>query len=441
MKLKKRFFLQNKIKILSIFIIAIFVFVFLVKKDEKKDIHLTKNKKTDISIKKVPQGKKKLIKLETKIQKGDTIINVLERAGMERQTAYKLFFDIKPVYNLKKIRAGNKFILYKKDNKINKIVYEIDPDSLLNIEKYKHGSFKGKLVTIPYVIKTNIIRGKIKDSLFESILELGEKPELADIFASLYEYDIDFNRDIRKNDTFVVLVEKKYLNNKFIKYRDILAAEFINRGKSIKIIRYTNPEGKTAFFHPDGRAVKKMFLRCPLPFMRVTSRYGMRRHPVLGFSAKHNGVDFGAPKGTKIRASATGYITKTGYNRIMGRYIMIRHPNKYISHYYHLSRIKRGIRSGIKVNQGETIGYVGNTGRSTGPHLHYGLQKNRRYLDPLRLKSPTKNPVKKCYLEHFKKYSAKIFLLIYSNKIIDIPEKFQKVFINYAKTKPYLKGL
>ncbi len=441
MKLRKRFFSQNKIRILLIFAIVIFVSIFLVKKNEKEGIQVIKNKKLDIPIKKRLPGKKKLVKLENKIQKGDTIINTLERAGMERQTAYKLFFDIKPVYNLKKIRAGNKFILYKEDNEIKKLKYEVNSDSLLNIVKDKDGTFKGKLIIIPYVIKTNIIRGKIKDSLFESILELGEKPELADILASLYEYDIDFNRDIRKNDTFVVLVEKKYLNNKFVKYRDILAAEFINRGKSIKIIRYTSPEGKTAFFHPDGRAVKKMFLRCPLPFMRVTSRYGMRRHPVLGFSAKHNGVDFGASVGTKIRASATGYIKKTGYNRIMGRYIMIRHPNRYISHYYHLSRIKKGIGSGVKVNQGEIIGYVGNTGRSTGPHLHYGLQKNRRYIDPLRLKSPTKNPVKKCYLEHFKQYSAKIFLLIYSNKIIDIPEKFQKVFINYAKTKPYLKGL
>jgi len=390
MKLRKRFFLQNKIKILSVFTIVIFVFVFLVKKDGKEDIHLIKNKKSDIQIRKILPKKKKLVKLETKIQKGDTIINTLERAGMERQTAYKLFIDIKPVYNLKKIRAGNKLILYKKDNKIKKIVYEVDPDSLLNIKKDKHGSFKGKLIIIPYVIKTNIIRGKIKNSLFESILELEEKPELADILASLYEYDIDFNRDIRKNDTFMVLLEKKYLNNKFVRYRHILAAEFINRGKSIKVIRYTNPEGKTAYYHPDGRAVKKMFLRCPLPFMRVTSRYGMRRHPVLGFSAKHNGVDFGAPKGTKIRASATGYVKKIGYNRIMGKYIMIRHPNRYISHYYHLSRIKRGIRSGIKVIQGEIIGYAGNTGRSTGSHLHYGIQKNRRYIDPLRLKSPTK---------------------------------------------------
>ena len=441
MKLRKRFFLQNKIKVLLIFAIVIFVSIFLVKKNEKEDIQVIKNKKSDIPIKKRLPRKKKLVKLETKIQKGDTIINTLERAGMERQTAYKLFFDIKPVYNLKKIRAGNKFILYRKDNKIKKIVYKVDQDSLLNIKKDKRGSFIGKLITIPYVIKTEIIRGKIKDSLFESILELEEKPELADILASLYEYDIDFNRDIRKNDTFMVLLEKKYLNNKFVRYRHILAAEFINRGKSIKVIRYTNPEGKTAYYHPDGRAVKKMFLRCPLPFMRVTSRYGMRRHPVLGFSAKHNGVDFGAPKGTKIRASATGYVKKIGYNRIMGKYIMIRHPNRYISHYYHLSRIKRGIRSGIKVIQGEIIGYVGNTGRSTGSHLHYGIQKNRRYIDPLRLKSPTKNPVKKCYLENFKQYSAKIFLLIYSNEIINIPEKLQKVFIDYAKTKPYLKGL
>jgi murein DD-endopeptidase MepM/ murein hydrolase activator NlpD len=205
----------------------------------------------------------------------------------------------------------------------------------------------------------------------------------------------------------------------------VLASEFINRGKIIRVIRYTDPEGKTAYYHPDGRSVRKMFLRCPLPFMRVTSSYGYRRHPVLGFSARHNGVDFAAPVGTKIRASASGVIQRTGYDRGRGRYILIRHPNRYISHYYHLSRMAKGTRSGVKVEQGQVIGYVGSTGLATGPHLHYGLRKNGRFLNPLRLKSPTKNPVKKKYMEAFQRFMAGHFLVISGSRLMKLPKGVQ----------------
>lgn len=382
----------------------------------------------------VPDGEgNEGIKVENRIRRGDTIINILKREGVDHQSAYAFFQDVKPVYNLRKISAGNKYTLFLSfpEMEAKKFKYEIDDNRYL--EAFKDDGidcFRAKIVTIPYVVSKEIIQGEITYSLFDSILDCGEKPELADILASLYEYDVDFNRDIRPGDSFAAIVEKKYLNGTFVTYGHVLAAEFINRGKAIRVIRYTDPEGRTAYYHPDGRSVRKMFLRCPLPFMRVTSRYGYRRrHPVLGFSTQHNGVDFGAPKGTKIRASASGVVQRVGYERYKGRYITIRHPNRYVSHYYHLSRRARNIKPGVKVEQGQVIGYVGNTGLSTGPHLHYGLQKNGRFINPLHLKSPTKNPVKKIFFEDFTRYVARHFLVISGSRLVNIPKSIQDALL------------
>lgn len=145
--------------------------------------------------------------------------------------------------------------------------------------------------------------------------------------------------------------------------------------------------------------------------MRLTSRFGYRRHPVTGFSAAHRGIDLGAPRGTIVRSTADGRVINTGYDRVRGRYIIISHGNRYKTHYYHLSGIKNGIGRGKWVGQGKVIGYVGNTGRSTGPHLHYGLQRSGQYINPLRLNSPSRDPVSKKDLERFRKSSGVIFSL------------------------------
>jgi hypothetical protein len=149
----------------------------------------------------------------------------------------------------------------------------------------------------------------------------------------------------------------------------------------------------------------------------------------LGFSARHHGVDFGAPLGTKIRASASGVVQQVGYERYKGRYITIRHPNRYESHYYHLSRRARNIKPGVKVEQGQVIGYVGCTGLCTGPHLHYGLRKSGRFINPLRLKSPTKNPVKKVFFEDFRRYVARHFLVISGSRLVSIPKSIQDALL------------
>lgn len=384
----------------------------------------------------VKERKVELIRIEGRVRRGDTIINTLKREGIDHGAAYKFFTDVKPVYNLRKINTGKKYtlLLTSEGNEIKKFTYEIDANRYLEVSRDNPtGTFTGKVVTIPYQVRREVVKGTIDYSLFETILEIGEKAELADILASLYEYDVDFNRDIRPRDSFAVIVEKKYLEGKFVGYGDVMASEFANNGKVIRLVRYTDPEGNTEFYHPDGRSVRKMFLRCPLPFMRVTSRYGYRRHhPVLGYSAQHRGVDFGAPVGTKIRASASGVVQRVGYDRGRGRFIIIRHPNRYVSHYYHLSRRARNIKAGVRVEQGQVIGYVGSTGLSTGPHLHYGLQKNGHYLNPLQLRSPTKNPVKKIYLADFKQYAARHFLLISGSQLVTIPKPLQDVLLPAA---------
>lgn len=371
-----------------------------------------KNVKTPPQVKKILPPEEKHVKIENYIKRGDTIINILKKQGVDHQAAYKFFTDVKPVYDLKRISAGKKYILFlsKDKGEIQRFRYEIDPDDYLYVYKdHIDDLYKGKLVAIPYLVEREFKSGKIAESLFAAILKSGEKAELVDMMASLYEFDIDFNRDIRKGDTYALAVEKMYLKGRFVRYGNLLAAEFTNRGKTTRVIHYTDPGGKTAYYHPDGRSVKKMFLRCPLPFMRVTSRYGSRRHPLLGFSGRHYGVDLAAPVGTKIRATAGGIVQKTGYNKTKGKFITVRHKNYYVSHYYHLSRFGKGIKSGKRVEQGQIIGYVGSTGLATGPHLHYGLQKNRRFINPLRLKSPAKDPVKKIYYDDFKQYVNGVF--------------------------------
>jgi len=372
--------------------------------------------------------------VENAISQGDTIVSILKKAGIDHQTAFKLFTETRPIYDLKQICKGRKYALFfsPEKNEFLKFRYEIDPSRTLIVSKDEQkNTFKAKIDVIPYKVEEEYVSGEIQESLFASILASGEKPELADLLASLYDYDIDFNRDIRKNDSYELIVEKKYLDGQFVKYGNILAAEFTNRGKAVQVIRFVDAEGKASFYHPDGRSVRKMFLRCPLPFMKVTSSYGNRVHPLLGYSAKHNGIDLHAPAGTPIRSTASGVIRAAGRDGSRGNYIIIEHPNHYSTHYYHLSKFGEGIKSGKRVDQSQIIGYVGSTGWSTGPHLHYGLMKDSKFSNPLNLNCPNAEPIKEIYREIFKTYAYRISLLMTTSKIAKLPSFFiETVLVN-----------
>ncbi len=355
------------------------------------------------------------LKLSGRVRKGENLASILAEEKIDKGLLYGIVNKAGEIFNLKKIRAGNGYCIGYDYKGFRWFRYDIDRNKYFKISIINGDKINGEIIEIPYDVRLVLVKGVINDSLYGALINSGERGELADMLATLYEYDIDFNRDIRSGDSYNVLIEKKYLKGKFSGYGEIYASEFINKSKSTKVVRFVNNDGKISYYHPDGRAVKKMFLRCPLPFMRITSRFGFRKHPVLGFSASHKGIDLGAPSGTVVRVTADGIVDSVGYNRVKGRYIVVRHGNRYRTHYYHLSGIKKGIKRGKWVPQSTVIGYVGNTGRSTGPHLHYGLQRGRGFINPLRLKSPSRDPIKRDEMKRFKFITGMIFGLIELN--------------------------
>ncbi len=346
--------------------------------------------------------------VQVQIVPGDCCAVALERGGMEAGEAARLVADVRPAYDLARIRSGQTMTLFFESGLLRNLVYPIDRDHFLEAVRDAGGRFRGRVAAVPYDVRRETVRIRIENSLYEATLASGEMMELFEPLSRMFEYDVDFNRDVQPGDTVTALLEKKYLDGRLAAYGDILAAEMVNKGKSIQVVRYRAPGGGTGFYHPDGRSTRRMFLRCPLPFVRVTSRYGMRRHPILGYSRQHNGTDFAAPYGTPVRATASGVVTRRGRDPGRGNYVIIRHGNGYASHYYHLQRFAGGLRAGQRVDQGQVIGTVGSTGLSTGPHLHYGLVHNGRYINPLRLQSPSTAPLPREMLAEFHEHCARV---------------------------------
>jgi murein DD-endopeptidase MepM/ murein hydrolase activator NlpD len=342
--------------------------------------------------------------VKLRIGPGDFFAGVLERAGVPATEAARLIADIRPVYDLASIRSGRTLTLYFADGRLRNLVYSIDRDSYLTAEIDGQGRYQGRVMAVPYQVRRGLARITIENSLYEATEASGEKLELFEPLSRIFEYDVDFNRDIRPGDTISAVLDKKYLNGRLAGYGDILAAEMVNNGRTIRIVRYRGPSGSFGYYLPDGRSTRRQFLRCPLPFIRVTSRFGMRQHPVLGFSARHNGTDFAAPYGTPVRATASGMVTARGRDGGRGNHVSIRHANGFASHYYHLQRFASGLRAGQRVDQGQVIGAVGSSGLSTGPHLHYGLQKNGRFINPLSLRSPSVEPLPAAQMDDFRRY-------------------------------------
>lgn len=253
-------------------------------------------------------------------------------------------------------------------------------------------------------IQSKIVRfeGVIESSLFGAINTVGASPELAVRMADIFQWDIDFLRDIRQGDSFVALVEERRVGGTFYGYGTLYAARFVNDGKEIDSIAFAGADGTVGYYDLDGAPLKKQFLRSPLKFSRITSRFSLNRfHPVHKKRMPHYGVDYGAPTGTPAHATANGTVTFVGRNGGAGNMVRLRHSNGYETNYLHLSRFGKGIRKGARVSQGQVIGYVGSTGWSTGPHLDYRVKKNGQWINPLRISSPPADPLPDTLLRRY----------------------------------------
>jgi murein DD-endopeptidase MepM/ murein hydrolase activator NlpD len=257
------------------------------------------------------------------------------------------------------------------------------------------------------------LEGAVESSLFGAMDGAGGDPELAVRIAQIYQWDIDFLRDIRKGDTFVVVVDRQTVGGDFYAWGTVFATRFVNDGRTLDAVVYPDDSGRLGYYNLEGEPMRKQFLRSPLKFSRVTSRFSMNRfHPVLRRRMPHYGVDYGAPVGTPVHVTADGTVNFVGRKGGGGNMVTVRHTNGYETNYLHLSRYGKGVRRGARVSQGQVIGYVGSTGLSTGPHLDYRVSLNGKWINPLRISSPPVKPLSDERLQRFLAHALAVLTLI-----------------------------
>jgi murein DD-endopeptidase MepM/ murein hydrolase activator NlpD len=250
---------------------------------------------------------------------------------------------------------------------------------------------------------TAFVKGTIAGSLYETMMAMGETPQLIMDYTDVFGWEIDFFSEVQPNDSFAVLFEREYCDSVCIGYGAILAASYSGQVGSFAGYRFTDPEGTTDFYNADGQNLRKTFQKSPLRFSRVSSFFGRRFHPILRRVREHSGVDYVAPTGTPVEAVSDGRVVSAGWSGGYGRLVVLGHAEGYETRYGHLSGFGKGIRAGAPVRQGQVVGYVGMTGLATGPHLHYEVRKFGTPTNPLKLNPPRRSPVRKEFLAQFGK--------------------------------------
>lgn len=319
-----------------------------------------------------------------------TIGSVFDHHMVDGAEKTVLVSSIGDAFDLRRIRAGQPYVIDRMlDGRVRRFEYEIDADRRLTATR---GSLDGTprfhtaIERLPKQTSVVMIEGAIDretNSLSAALSKVGERIDLALGLADVFSGEIDFNSDLQPGDRFRLLVERHSRDGKLAGYGPILAAEFVNDGRQLRAIRFTPEDGPAAYYDDQGRSLKRFFLKSPLKFEpRVTSRFSSsRQHPILGYARAHNGVDYHAGTGAPVVSVAPGVVTMAGWTGGGGRTVKLRHPNGYETEYLHLSAIE--VRQGARISQGELLGRVGKTGLATGPHLHYGLKKNGRYVNPI----------------------------------------------------------
>lgn len=337
-----------------------------------------------------------ILTTEQRVPARENFVAALEKFGLSAEEAANASAAAQRAFNLRKVRAGNTITVGRSvEGTLREIDYKIDSDRMLRIVPEERG-FSAKIREIPSQTEILAVTGRIDDSLFNAVEDAGESPELAMRLAQIFGYDLDFYTDPRKGDTFrIVMEKKKYANGQTAGYGQIFAAEYQNAGKRYQALLFHDPAGRPGYYSADGKSLQKAFLRSPLKFgAAVTSHFSRARfHPILKIYRPHMGTDYGAPVGTPVQTIGSGRVVFAGRKGGEGNMVQVAHFNGYETMYLHLSRMF--VRSGEHVEIGETIGLVGSTGLSTGPHLDFRILQKGQYKNFERLGLPPSDPVSK----------------------------------------------
>jgi murein DD-endopeptidase MepM/ murein hydrolase activator NlpD len=349
---------------------------------------------------------------EATIGRGATFSHVLAtQLDFSGSQIHRLAEAVRPILNLRRINAGTKVrTTFNETTDENgevtsepvRVVLKINDRKTLVVTNLDQEKPEAVIEEAVITTSTKAYAGDVNYSLWTSASSAGMDPAIITSMAEIFAWQIDFNREVRAGDQWRLVVEEVFANGKPIGFGDIISAEYINGGFSYVAVKYDIDE-RVQYFQPDGNSLRRMFLKSPLKFGRVTSKFQARRfHPILKVEKAHLGVDYGAPTGTPVMTVGDGVVSFVGTRGGSGKMITIRHNAVYRTEYKHLSRYSENIRPGTKVAMGQTIGYVGATGLATGPHLHFEFHEGGRVVDPQGLKFPTADPVPAKHMDDFK---------------------------------------
>ena len=376
------------------FLISTFVFLnqkFYKKNNSLKNYNVFKNEMQNIHSLLANQIQNQYKKKKININKGESLNITLLNNGVSQKEVYEVSKILRKYISLKKINTNQFFevLINNTSKKIIRLTINLDNITSLHIFKKNDRFIANKIEKVLFK-KTTLAEGLIKSSLFQAAKKEKIDTEVIIDFARIFGFEIDFQRDIRKNDIFQIVYDK-YVDDdgELQKNGEIIYAYMKNKEREIALYRFQDKRGIVGYYRTNGKSIEKALMKTPINGARLSSRFGMRKHPILGYNKMHRGTDFAAPKGTPIMASGSGIIEAARWNGAYGKYIRIRHNSKYKTAYAHLNSYARGVKRGAKVRQGQIIGYVGNTGRSTGPHLHYEVIVNGKRKNSQRLKLPS----------------------------------------------------
>jgi murein DD-endopeptidase MepM/ murein hydrolase activator NlpD len=353
------------------------------------------------------------------LKRGRTLGGLLVEKEIPRDLSIDLLASLGEILDLRQCFPGDQFILETaEDGEFHRFEYRSGPKNNYIIVPDGEGlrSFQKEIKVEQKLVR---FEGTIERSLYDAFLRLQwvsseqipyeNKAELAYAFADIFSWDIDFHLDVKKGDRFRGLVHKEYIDGEFIGFGTILIAQYNDH----TALHFGDDTGHSDYYYPNGKSLRKVFLRSALQYRRISSYFTRRRyHPVLKIYRPHHGVDYAAPRGTAVSAIGDGTVTYAARKGQYGKIIHLRHPNGYQSGYGHLTRFAKGIKRGVKVKQGQVIGYVGSTGLATGPHLHFEMTRNGRYINPLRVKIPAADPVKKKHRPEFDQRRDELLALL-----------------------------
>ena len=362
--------------------------------------------------------KSPFININYKIRSGDTIQNILKKFQIENQQIQNVIGQYKKYKNPSKLLIGQEIAIVvekkisSKFNSISKFSVPITNSTTIEIAKNDEGKLESKKIITRLYKKQVIAENLITKNLYSSAIESNVNPDTIIEFARIFGFEIDFQRDIRKNDYFKIFYENYFdENGEFIKSGSILFAQMSVNGRDITLYKFGNDK-EYGYFDSNGKSVEKALMKTPINGARLSSSFGLRKHPILGFTKLHTGTDFAAPLGTPIMASGSGTITRAKWCGGGGNCIKIKHNSTYETIYAHMKSFAKGMVVGKKVRQGEIIGYVGSTGMSTGPHLHYEVIINGKKVNSQKLKLPSGKVLKDNERTEFEIHRIKTDVLI-----------------------------